>query len=96
MINVYRLKPNYQIDIAKYGTKLTYKQNDRLLYRTARDVVEHFRKMSKMTDDSRIRSKEKPIKLNSYPKSRKYQQGGIAPFTIYRPLGMSGESAMTT
>lgn len=82
---------------AKSGTKLTYSDDtDKYLYRTSRDIVEHFRKMSKITDDSRIRTMPKPIKLTSHPKKRKYQLGGVAPFTIYRPLGVGGESAVST
>ncbi len=78
---------------AKSGTKLTYSDNtDKYLYRTSRDIVEHFRKMSKITDDSRIKTLPKPIKLTSHPKKRKYQLGGVAPFTIYRPVGVGGET----
>jgi len=85
LINYYRTRS------AKSGTKLTYESNNKYLYKTAKDVVEHFRKMSKMSDDSRLKSRTKPIKLSTHPKgnTRKYQQGGVAPFTIYRPLGMS-------
>lgn len=75
---------------AKSGTKITKKDNsDKFLYKTSRDIVEHFRKMSKMTDDSRTKTLPKPIKLPSHPK--KFQYGGLAPFTIYRPLGVGGE-----
>ena len=84
-----------QIYQAKSGTKLTYKNNsDKYLYKTSRDIVEHFRKMSKMTDDSRVRTLPKTVKLSSHP--RKMQLGGVAPFTIYRPLGVGGESAIST
>ena len=79
---------------AKEGTKIERKRKDdslKYLYRTSRDIVEHFRKMSKMTDDSRVRTMPKPIKLPSHPK--KFQYGGVAPFTIYRPLGVGGESS---
>ena len=79
---------------AKEGTKIEKKRKDdslKYLYRTSRDIVEHFRKMSKMTDDSRVRTIPKPIKLPSHPK--KFQYGGVAPFTIYRPLGVGGESS---
>ena len=76
---------------AKSGTKITKKDNfDKFLYKTSKDIVEHFRRMSKMTDDSRIRTMPKPIKLSSHP--RKMQLGGVAPFTIYRPLGVGGET----
>lgn len=91
LINYYRTK------LAKSGTKLEYKDNiDKYLYRTSRDIVEHFRKMSKMTDDSRIKILPKSIKLTSHPKKRKYQLGGVAPFTIYRPLGVGGETAISS
>ena len=80
----------YKLYYSKRGSKLNYTRDDEYLYKTSRDIVEHFRKMSKMTDDSRIRSKSKLIKLSSHPK--KYQQGGIAPFTIYRPLSLMGNS----
>jgi hypothetical protein len=56
---------------AKEGTKITKKHkdtSDKFLYKTSRDIVEHFRKMSKMTDDSRIKTLPKPIKLTSHPK----------------------------
>jgi len=53
--------------------------------------------MSKLTDDSRIRTLPKPIKLNSAPKkTKKYQLGGVAPFYIYRPYGVGGESVTST
>ena len=79
---------------AKEGTKIERKRKDdslKYLYKTSKDVVEHFRKMSKMTDDSRVKTMPKPIKLPSHPK--KFQYGGVAPFTIYRPLGVGGESS---
>ena len=79
---------------AKTGTKITKKDNsDKFLYKTSRDIVEHFRRMSKMTDDSRIRTMPKPAKLSSHP--RKMQLGGVAPFTIYRPLGATGGETTT-
>ena len=85
----------YKLYSAKSGTKLTYKNNtDKYLYKTSRDIVEHFRKMSKMTDDSRVRTLPKTVKLSSHP--RKMQLGGVAPFTVYRPLGVGGESAIST
>ena len=91
------LHRKYQVSIAKEGTKITKKHkdsSDKFLYKTSRDIVEHFRKMSKMTDDSRIKTLPKPIKLTSHPK--KYQLGGVAPFTVYRPLGVGGENAVST
>ena len=76
---------------AKSGTKITRKDTaDKYLYKTSRDIVEHFRKMSKMTDDSRIKTLPKPLKTSSHP--RKMQLGGVAPFTIYRPVGVGGET----
>jgi len=53
--------------------------------------------MSKMTDDSRVKTLPKSAKLTPRPKkTRKMQLGGVAPFTIYRPLGAGGESAIST
>ena len=76
---------------AKSGAKITRKDTtDKYLYKTSRDIVEHFRKMSKMTDDSRIKTLPKPLKTSSHP--RKMQLGGVAPFTIYRPVGVGGET----
>lgn len=87
-----KMYPEY----AKSGTKIEYKASDKYLYKTSKDLVEHFRKMSKMADDSRLKSRTKPIKLSSHPKgnTRKYQQGGVAPFTVFRPLGIGGESVI--
>ena len=80
---------------AKSGTKITKKDTtDKYLYKTSRDIVEHFRRMSKITDDSRVRTMPKPIKTSSHP--RKMQLGGVAPFTIYRPLGVGGETTTQT
>ena len=80
---------------AKSGTKLEYKDKTaKFLYKTSKDIVEHFRKMSKMTDDSRVRTLPKPIKLSSHP--RKMQMGGVAPFYIYRPYMSGMEQSMST
>ena len=90
-------RENLKAQYAKEGVKITKKHKDtadKFLYKTSRDIVEHFRKMSKMTDDSRIKTLPKPIKLTSHPK--KYQLGGVAPFTVYRPLGVGGENAVST
>ena len=82
---------------AKSGTKLTYKKKDDLLYKTTKDIVDHFRYMTKMTDDSYQRSRKKVPKLIPHPKStKKYQQGGVAPFTVFRPVALGGEQSMTT
>ena len=89
-------RPTYTYS-AKQGTKLEKKTKDeslKYLYKTSKDIVEHFRKMSKMTDDSRIKTLPKAIKLPTHP--RKMQLGGVAPFTIYRPLGLGGESAVSS
>lgn len=82
---------------AKKGSKITLKQNDSLLYKTARDAVKHYEKMVALTDLSAARAKERKIKLISHPKgnTRRYQQGGVAPFVIYTPLGVGGERSIS-
>ena len=82
----------------KSGTKLTYKKKDDLLYKSAKDVVEHFRKMSKISSDAQNRKKPKIEKLASHPKggTKKYQQGGVAPFTVYKPVALGGETTTAT
>lgn len=84
--------------LAKSGIKITHKRKDDLLYKTARDVVEHFRRMSKMSDDSTQRSRTKPIKLSPHPNSaaRKMQQGGVAPFTVFTPVTLGGETTTSS
>ena len=79
---------------AKDGMKISYKKKDDLLYKTARDTVEHFRKMVKMSDDSMQKSFKKPLKLIKPPKSttRKMQTGGVAPFVVYTPTPLGGET----
>ena len=85
------------ITISKKGTKITRKKKDDLLYKTASDIAKHFREMSKMSSDSYNRKRIKIEKLTSHPKNvQKYQQGGLAPFTIYRPAPMGGESTVST
>ena len=86
---------NRYISLAASGTKITRKRKDDLLYKSARDVVEHFRKMSKMSDDSTQRSRPKRIfELNSHPgKTRRMQQGGVAPFTVFTPVALGGETS---
>ena len=92
--NMLRRPRNYY---AKDGVKLTFKSKDDLLYKTARDAAEHFRKMSKISSDGLNRKRIRIEKLTSHPKSgRKYQQGGVAPFTVYRPAAVGGETGMTT
>lgn len=85
------------VSFVKQGGKVTTKKKkDDLLYKSAKDVVEHFRKMSKMSIDAIKKPKE--IKLVSHPKgsTKKYQQGGVAPFTIYKPLTLGGETTTTS
>lgn len=92
--NMLRRPRNYY---AKDGMKFTFKSKDDLLYKTARDAAEHFRKMSKISSDGLNRKRIRIEKLTSHPKgNRKYQQGGVAPFTIYRPATVGGETGMTT
>ena len=80
---------------AKSGTKITYKKRDDLLYKSTRDAVEHFRKMVKLTDDSYQKSRKKTPKLVPHP-TKKLQQGGVAPFLVYTPTVMGGETSMTS
>jgi hypothetical protein len=82
---------------AKDGMKFTFKSKDDLLYKTARDAAEHFRKMSKISSDGLNRKRIKIEKLTSHPKGgRKYQQGGVAPFTVYRPATLGGETTTSS
>ena len=83
---------------AKSGTKITHKKKDDLLYKSTRDVVEHFRKMSKLSSDALNRKTPKAEKLVSHPKGKawRFQQGGVAPFTIYKPVALGGETSTQT
>ena len=84
---------------AKEGTKITHKKKDDLLYKQTKDTVEHFRKMSKMSDDSTRKNRTKAIKLTPHPggkKARKMQQGGVAPFMVYKPVAVGGETTTST
>ena len=99
-IEAYRKRQNYYrnrnlIYFSKSGSKITRKRKDDLLYKSARDVVEHFRKMSKISSDAQDRKKPKIERLTSHPKGskRKYQQGGVAPFTVYTPVALGGETS---
>ena len=78
----------------KSGSKITYKKDDKLLYKSTKDVVDHFRKMCRRYPD-----RERKIqKLAPHPgSSRKYQVGGqfLAPFTIYTPAVGVGETTRT-
>lgn len=77
----------------KSGGKITHKKKDDLLYKSTRDVVEHFRKMSKLSSDALNRKGPKIEKLADHPKSKakKYQYGGTAPFTVWTPAVSGGE-----
>ena len=99
-IDSYRKRAEYYrnrdlISFSKSGTKITRKRKDDLLYKSARDVVEHFRKMSKISSDAQNRKTPKIEKLTSHPKgkTRRYQQGGVAPFTVYTPVALGGETS---
>lgn len=101
MIKSYKRKKEYyqnKSDYAKQGTKLIYKKKDDLLYKSTKDVIEHFRKMSKLSSDALNRKQLKIEKLTSHPKgkTKKYQQGGIAPFTIYKPVALGGETTTSS
>jgi len=61
-----------------------------LLYKAARDTVTHFRKMSKMSNDSTLKSRERGFKLTPHPKTPKYNTGGVAPFTVFTPAAVGG------
>lgn len=80
----------------KSGSKITYKKDDKLLYKSTKDVVDHFRRMCK-----RYPEKERKIQpLAPHPdgtRRRKYQVGGqfLAPFTIYTPAVGVDETART-
>ena len=83
----------------KSGTKITRKEKkDELLYKSTKDAIEHFRKMSKLSSDGLNRRPITIQKLASHPKgnTRRYQQGGVAPFTVYRPIMAGGETTTTT
>lgn len=82
----------------KDGMKIQFKKKDDLLYKTARDAVEHYRKMVKMTDDSTLKSFKKPLNVIKPPKSttRKMQTGGVAPFVVYTPAPIGGETTTST
>ena len=58
---------------AKDGNKITYKKKDDLLYKTAKDTVDHFREMSKLLKRKR-RNKQEIVKLAPHPKgsTRRY------------------------
>lgn len=84
--------------LAKKGSKLkvSTKTNDDLLYKAARDTVIHFRKMSKMSNDSTLKSRERGFKLTPHPKTPKYNTGGVAPFTVFTPLADGGSQEISS
>lgn len=92
-----RMASRHLINWSKYGSKITWKRKEDLLYKSARDVVDHFRKISKIASDSYNRKQPKIEKLTSHPKgiTRRYQQGGTAPFTVYTPVTLGGETSST-
>ena len=96
-IQIMRSRPRYNTSfwslLAKNGAKITYKKKEDLLYKSAKDTVEHFRKMSKLSSDAQNRKKSKIEKLTSHPKTRKMQQGGLAPFVVYKPVALGGETS---
>lgn len=86
-----------RITSGKSGTKITRK-ND-LLYKSSKDAVEHFRKMYKITLEDTRKSRRKTASIKGAPKShttRKMQQGGAAPFTIYTPVVLGGETTISS
>lgn len=90
-------KPQYSSTyfFGKRGGKFDH--DAELLYKVSRDAVKHFREMSKQTDDSRIKTLPKAVRLKGVPKSssRKYQYGGQAPFMVYTPLALGGGEGTT-
>ena len=83
------------VDALKSGGKVTRKKKDDLLYKSTRDVVEHFRKMSKLSSDALNRRGPKIERLAEHPKgkTKKYQYGGVAPFTVWTPAVSGGETS---
>ena len=88
---------NQRLISAKEGAKITYKKKDDLLYKTAKDTVDHFREMSKLLKRKR-KDKQEIVKLAPHPKgsTRRYQQGGVAPFTVYKPAPLGGETTISS
>ena len=86
------------ISWGKSGVKITRKKKDDLLYKSAKDTVDHFRKMSKISSDAQNRKKPKIERLAPHPKgsTRKYQQGGVAPFGVYTPVALGGETTTSS
>lgn len=80
----------------KSGIKITKKTKDDLLYKSVKDVVEHFRKMIEL-DKKSSKSNNKIERLAPHPKgTKKYQTGGVAPFLVYKPIALGGQTSTTT
>lgn len=86
----YNNTPQFTTMLGKKGGKID--NNADLLYKVTRDAVEHFRKISKIASDARIKTQPKPIKFHT----KKMQYGGRAPFMVYTPLAVGGGESMAT
>ena len=89
---------NKGIFFVKNGSKITRKVKDDMLYMSTRDVVKHFREMTKLSSDAQNRKQPKIERLTSHPKgsTRRYQQGGVAPFLVYTPITLGGETTTSS
>ena len=89
---------NKGIFFVKNGSKITRKVKDNILYMSTRDVVKHFREMTKLASDAQNRKQPKIEKLTSHSKgsTRRYQQGGVAPFLVYTPITLGGETTTSS
>ena len=85
---------NKGVFFVKNGYKITQKVKDNMLYMSTKDVVKHFREMTKLASDAQNRKQPKIERLTSHPKgdTRRYQQGGVAPFLVYTPITLGGET----
>ena len=94
----WRAYKNKGISFVKNGSKITRKVKDDMLYMSTRDVVKHFREMTKLSSDAQNRKQPKIERLTSHPKgsTRRYQQGGVAPFLVYTPITLGGETTTSS
>lgn len=94
----WRAYKNKEIFFVKNGSKITRKVKDDMLYMSTRDVVKHFREMTKLSSDAQNRKQPKIERLTSHPKgsTRRYQQGGVAPFLVYTPITLGGETTTSS
>ena len=94
----WRAYKNRGIFFVKNGSKITRKVKDNMLYMSTRDVVKHFREMTKLSSDAQNRKQPKIERLASHPKgsTRRYQQGGVAPFMVYTPITLGGETTTSS